>query len=318
MEDVIRIRNLQLSPFINQMGRCDPYDNFRPINVPARFDGCTLLQCMVGMHPHIGLSQWRQWFRQGHILDGDMPVAMDTIVRGGNQFQHLFPGWVEPDVDARVKILWEDDALIGVQKSAPLPVHPSGRFNRNTLTSLLLKVYQPSELRPIHRLDANTTGVILFARSADAANCMRQQFEQDLVQKTYLVRSAGHPPDDVFCCEQRISESAGPAGQRSMDPNGLEAITEFQVLRRMDDGTALLRAHPITGRTNQIRIHLWTLGFPVYGDSTYLQGHSVADSQTKAIDDPKMCLHASQIGLIHPISRRRITIVSANPDWFSV
>ena len=316
MDDVIRSRNRQLSWFIESTRCCDPYDNYRPINVPGRFDGYTLLQCMVEMHPHIDPPQWQQWFRQGHIRAGDLPVAMGTIVRGGNQFQHLFPDWVEPDVNPLVKILWEDDALIGVYKPAPLPVHPSGRFNRNTLIRLLQNVYEPRELRLVHRLDANTTGVVLLARSADAANRVRLQFEQDAIKKIYLVRCQGHPPDDSFRCEERISESAGPAGQRSIDPNGLEAITEFQVLRRMVDGTTFLRARPITGRTNQIRIHLWGMGFPVSGDSTYLQDRALTESQTKTINDPMMCLHASELSLVHPIIGRPITITSADPDWF--
>ena len=315
MDDNVHIRNQQLGQLIHRLALRDAYDNYRPINVPARFDGQTLLQCLVEMHPHVGRDQWQSWFRQGHILAGETPAAMETIVRGGNQYQHLFPHWVDPEVDSKIVILWEDESIIGLHKPAPLPVHPSGRYNRNTLTALLRHVYEPDDLRIVHRLDANTTGVMVLARTASAANSLRLQFERDQIHKRYLVRCEGQPQQDCFSCNDRIAKQAGPAGQRSLDPNGREAITEFHVLRRMSDGTALIQARPITGRTNQIRIHLWSMGIPVSGDPTYLPNRRFAESQTRSIDDPPMCLHASKLRLTHPATGQSITISAHEPDW---
>ncbi len=239
---------------------------------------------------------------------------MDQIVRGGEQYQHRFPETVEPDVDARVRILWEDDALVVVNKPAPLPVHPCGRFNRNTLTSFLTRVYGPSELRVVHRLDANTTGLQLLARHRDAARSLATQFEANEVQKTYLVRCVGHPTTDVFECNAPIAKDRGMAGTRGVEPGGLAAVTQFRV-RARDDDTALLEARPLTGRTNQIRIHLWAIGMPVVGDPAYLPNQRCAATQTLRVDQPPMCLHAARLSLKHPLDGRLLNLAAPDPGW---
>lgn len=316
MQTRLRQRNDQLRNAIDGLPRSEPYDNIRPINVPARFDGQSLYQCLIAMHPHVGEEQWQEWFGLGYILDDDGPVPMERVVRGGNQFQHLFPNWVEPAVNSKIEILWEDESIIVVAKPAPLPVHPSGRFNRNTLTSLLESMYSSDDLRVVHRLDANTTGVLVFARTAEVATMMRGQFEANQVSKTYLVRYAGHPERENFLCDDPISRERGPGGLRSVDPNGDLATTEFQLIRCLDDGTAILRALPKTGRTHQIRVHLWALDKPVLGDPSYLPNRQLAATQTLGINDPPMCLHADQLQFAHPVTGQSITIKSPSPDWY--
>lgn len=292
-----------------------PYDNCRPINIPARLDGRTLIDCVCDMHPPVERQQWDEWFRRDHILCDGEPVRGDRVVRGGEQFWHLFPDTVEPDVDGNVEITWEDDALIAVSKPAPLPVHPCGRFNRNTLTSLLDSVYGPGELRLVHRLDANTTGVMLLARSQDAATSLSQQFANNLVEKHYLVRIAGQPREDRLEYQQKISRDRTAAGVRVIDPAGLEARTEFRVLARGNDGTSLVHAIPYTGRTNQIRIHLWSLGYPVLGDPSYLAGQRIGAIQTLSMLSPKMCLHAWSLKLVHPDRGHKMTMTADAPVW---
>jgi UPF0176 protein len=316
MHGHIRKRNEQLAKTVESSMASEPYDNIRPINVPARFDGRSLFECVTSMHPHVGEDQWRLWFQSGHILEGDQTVPMDRVVRGGNQFQHLFPDWVEPDIDSRIEILWEDDSIIAVAKPAPLPVHPSGRFNRNTLTALLGTVYSVDDLRVVHRLDANTTGLMIFARTASVATAMRSQFEANRISKTYLVRCAGLPAQQTFRCDQAIAKQRGPAGLRSVDPHGDSAITEFHVVRPLDDGTAILVARPKTGRTHQIRIHLWALNIPVFGDPSYLSNRQLAATQTLDIHDPPMCLHADQLKFDHPVTGQSISITGPRPDWY--
>jgi 23S rRNA-/tRNA-specific pseudouridylate synthase len=135
------------------------------------------------------------------------------------------------------------------------------------------------------------------------------------VEKLYLARVQGHPTEDSFVCEAPISREAGALGGREVDEaGGDEARTEFRVLSRDADGTALLEARPITGRTNQIRIHLWQLGFPILGDPTYLPGGAVGDTQTLAVGAPPMCLHAARVSFVHPLSKERVTFES-KPAW---
>jgi 23S rRNA-/tRNA-specific pseudouridylate synthase len=97
--------------------------------------------------------------------------------------------------------------------------------------------------------------------------------------------------------------------------NGLTAYTEFRVLRRFADGTTLLEARPLTGRTNQIRVHLWHLGFPVCGDQTYLPNMQLSRTQTLAIGDPPLWLHAERVRFLHPLNSELVECNAPLPSW---
>jgi len=317
MNATMQQRNEALRRFQGQLPGSQPYDNVRPINVPARCDGQSLLECLCRMHPHVSVEQWQTWFRAGHVLSGETPVKPEIVVRGGQQYRHLFPDTVEPDVDARIQILAEEALYIVVRKPAPLPVHPCGRFNRNTLIWLLETVYPPGEIRLVHRLDANTTGVMVMARTPSAATDLRRQFELNQIRKQYLVCCVGHPADDEFVCEDRVAKEVAAAGTREVRSDGHESRTQFRVLRRCPDGTTLLHAFPETGRTHQIRIHLWARGLPVVGDPTYLGGGQRAGRQTLLLSDPPMRLHAQRLSFCDPGNQQHVTFDGCDPDWAS-
>ena len=219
------------------------------------------------------------------------------------------PATSEPDVNAAIRVLHEDAAIVVLNKPAPLPLHPSGRFNRNTLQSILNQVYHPQKLRPMHRLDANTTGVVVFARTRHFAGQLQPQFASGEVEKHYLARIQGHPPKSQFACDAPIGNSTTELGGRAIDEQGSAARTEFRVLHRFADGTSLVEARPITGRTNQIRVHLWHLGWPVQGEQAYLPNQQLGETQTHGIGDPPLCLHAHRISFNHPLTgeRRRLS-----------
>ena len=293
-----------------------PYENLRPFHIPARYDRQSLLAALVGVFDHVPHDEWLSLCREGKFIDdNDEPVPPDRVVRAGECYRRRMPVAAEPDVNASIRILHEDEAIVVVDKPAPLPVHPSGRFNRNTLLFLLNEVYAPQVLRPVHRLDANTTGVMVFARTRHHARKIQPQFERGEIEKVYLARVQGHPTADQFICEAPISAEAGPLGGRGVDPKGLPARTEFHVLERFGDGTTLLRVVPITGRTNQIRVHLWHLGWPICGDQAYRPGQEVGETQTHSVGDPPLCLHASNVSFVHPIDGSRVGFKAPSPPW---
>ena len=138
------------------------------------------------------------------------------------------------------------------------------------------------------------------------------------VKKLYLVRVQGRPPEDIFSCDAPIGAESGELGSRTVDfANGLPAHTEFRVLRKNPDGTTLLEARPLTGRTNQIRIHLWHLGFPVCGDQVYLPGKKTGTTQTLSLEDPPLCLHAWKIKFTHPLDGQPAEFIAPAPAWAS-
>ena len=298
-----------------------PYDNYRPISVPRTCEGFTAREFLRNVLPHISESEWSQLAEQGLFYGPEkQPTSLDRRVKAGERYYRKLPALVEPDVDARITVLHEDVALIVVSKPAPLPMHPGGRFNRNTLEYFLHEAYRPEKPRPAHRLDANTTGVVVLTRSRHFASRLQPQFAEGTVEKRYLARVVGAPPSDRFVCDAPITSGPSDLGARTTtDPTeGLASLTEFRVLLRADDGTSIVEARPKTGRTNQIRIHLQHLGWPICGDPTYLSRGERGDQQTLNVSDTPMCLHAWQVTLSHPITARRETYQSPPPDWVPV
>ncbi len=294
-----------------------PYDNFKSINVPENCDGKTLLDALCRVVVNVSSEKWESECARGLLLDmkGET-VTANRIVRAGERFRHRFPDVTEPDVNAHVEILHEDEALIVMNKPAPLPMHAGGRFYRNTLQYLLNKIYHPQKPHPAHRLDANTTGLVLVTRTRHFAGKLQPQFERGTVKKWYLVRVQGTPEENSFSCEAPISNEAGKLGARNVDfESGLSARTEFRVLCRNTDNTTLLEARPQTGRTNQIRIHLSHLGFSVCGDKVYLPDNKMGETQTLSLTDPPLCLHAWRIAFTHPLHKTRMEFSAPVPKW---
>lgn len=296
-----------------------PHDNFKPINVPQVCDGGPLLAALCHVVKVMSEEQWLARFAAGRVLDMDrQPVESSRIVRAGERFLHRVEQVIEPAVSTNVGIIFEDEALIVLNKPAPLPMHPGGRFFLNTLQHLMHEVYATQRPNPAHRLDANTTGVVVFTRTRRFASLLQPQFARGEIEKSYAVRVTGHPSEDSFSCDAPISEEAGPLGSRTVDAvAGLPARTEFTVKKRLSDGTAILEARPLTGRTNQIRVHLWHLGFPVCGDPAYLADGKIGAQQTLGIDDAPLCLHAHTIRFMHPLSGERVEFSAPLPQWAS-
>jgi UPF0176 protein len=310
-------RHAAIRRAITPLPGSQPRDNFKPVNVPEDCDGKTLLQTLCRIVAHVPVSYWEGECARGLLVNLKREViSAKQIVRAGERYLHKFPGVIEPDVDGRVEILHEDEALIVLKKPAPLPMHAGGRFYRNTLQHILNEAYHPQKPHPAHRLDANTTGVLLVTRTRHFAGKLQPQFARGDVKKFYLVRVQGEPPEAVFSCDAPISGKSGKLGSREVDfESGLEARTEFRVVQKKSDGTTLLEARPLTGRTNQIRIHLWHLGFPVCGDSVYLPGKKTGDTQTLAVGDSPLCLHAWKISFTHPMSKQPMEFTAPPPMW---
>ena len=325
-------RHERLRILTNPLPGSQPYTNQRPLNVPEQFDGVTLLDFLCGILPQVSRDEWSATCNEGRICQRlnreDLKVAVpnsvvtasaETIVRAGDRYLHIQPFTSEPDVNAKIQILHEDEAILVVNKPAPLPMHPCGRFNRNTLQSILSTLYHPQSPRPAHRLDANTSGLVLFSRTRHFAKMLQQQFNtdhSDQIEKRYLARVIGHPAEDRFSCRLPISDEPNEVGSRQIDlENGLPAHTDFHVIERSTDGTALVEVTPWTGRTNQIRVHLWHLGIPIVGDSMYLPDRELGSTLTSDVDAQPLCLLAQRITFNHPLTRERVSFEAPLPEW---
>jgi UPF0176 protein len=309
MVERIRQRHEQIRHVTTPLPGSLPYDNRKPVIVPPEWNGATLLDFLSGVLKHVPRGEWETLCQAGRLLDREnRPVEAGQSVETGERYFLLQPGIVEPEVNADLRILFEDEAILVLNKPAPLPVHPCGRFHRNTLQSILQQVYHPQKPRAAHRLDANTTGLMVCARTRHFAGILQPQFERGEVQKTYLVRVTGHPGWEKLTCDAAIGDEAHEIGSRQIDPEaGLPARTDFEVLARNADGTSLLQAQLLTGRTNQIRLHLSHLGFPVVGDPVYGVEREAGATQTLSPAAPPLALHAWKLSFLHPLTGKRMS-----------
>jgi RluA family pseudouridine synthase len=309
-------RNQVIREAVNPLPGSVAADVLRPLRVPLECDGLSGLECFCRLVGHLPASYWEEECRAGNLLDSrHQAIGAAQIVRAGDRLLHRLPQTIEPAVNGEVSVLYEDEALIVLNKPAPLPMHPGGRYTRNTLQQILNTVYRPQKPRPSHRLDANTTGVVIAARNRHFAGRLQGQFAEGRVGKVYLVRVHGHPLEDEFRCDAPIGRQALASGTREVDESeGAPASTQFTVQRRLPDGTTLLEARPLTGRTNQIRIHCAFLGHAVVGDTAYHDGNAVP-RQTLEVGEQPLCLHAWQISFFHPVNGAAMSFAATPPDW---
>ena len=330
MVDRLQQRNKRLRQIISPLPGSQPYFNKRPLNVPQRFDGYSLLNFVSGWHPQVERDEWRRKIEASEIVPGErhgrrkrkkpspietLPLSPDRIVRGGERFENLLPETVEPGVSGDIEVVFEDDQFVVINKPTPLPLHASGRFNRNTLHYILDQLYRPEHPLIVHRLDANTSGVLVLCRKRNVAKVVQPQFENRTVSKTYVARVVGIPQHDSFECRVPIAAQPGESGLRFVDEEGgLAACTQFEILKRREDGSTVLKVTPLTGRTNQIRLHLWHLGYPIMGDPAYLPEGATGSNSTLAVDEPPMCLHAWKISL-HDRNGELREFCVPPPEW---
>ena len=317
MAERIAVKEARLKEISNPLPGSVPMENRRPVHVPAAHDRRELIDVLVDLFPQIPRSEWEERCDQGRFVSyAGVVRGRHHVVRAGERVLQIFPAEVEPDVSTDIRIVHEDEAILVVHKPAPLPMHPSGRFHRNTLQHFLNDLYGPKFPRPVHRLDANTSGLVVFARTRHFCRLLQRQFIDGTVDKRYLVRVSGHPEKDDFFSDAPISQENGAMGTRTVDPiDGLAARTDFKVLNRREDGTTLLEAKLHTGRTNQIRVHLWQMGTPVYGDPAYLKDHKLGSVQTLDPELDPLCLHAWKISFVHPLSGEQMDFETERPDW---
>ena len=314
MASLIERRHEALRDLAAPLPGSHPYENRRPIKVTGKFHRHKLIDFLEALKTIHSREDWLSICAEGRLLLNDRRLGPDDVMNAGQIVTLINPMTVEPTVNANIKILHEDDAIVVLNKPAPLPMHPSGRFNRNTLQYFLDQIYAPLHVRPAHRLDANTSGVVVCAKSRAFARKLQPQFQTCEVKKTYLARIQGAPTEDQFTCAAPISRYPTEIGARVIDPSGLLAETRFEVLERNEEGTTLLKVRPVTGRTNQIRVHLWHLGMPVCGDPLYLPGGKIGDQQTLGPNEAPMKLHAATLKFRHPVSGKEMNF-ETSPDW---
>jgi 23S rRNA pseudouridine1911/1915/1917 synthase len=266
--------------------------------VKKKFEGLSIIEFFSKAVPRSTPAIWIDKVNTGNLTVNGKKVTVNYKVKGGDCTIHQSAPKIEPFVNSDIRLIYEDPALIVLEKPSPLPVHASGRFVRNTLIHILALAFPEENFKLLHRIDANTTGVIILAKNKVTANFIQQQFEHKTIQKIYMALVEGVVIADKLNLQQSIGTEVLVGGARKVDANGKLSATEIEVVERRENET-LLKVTPLTGRTNQIRLHLAGLGHPIVGDFGY-KDINYFENNPFTYPTDSLFLHAHQITILHP------------------
>ena len=291
------------------------------ISVPRECDGWRLDHFLKRRIGRLSRTRIQQIISTQITLDGRRPRPSSTV-RYGDIIALERPAPAEPDVPRTFDVLYEDDAVLVIDKPAGLPMHTSAKFWRNTLVAVLRERYPGQHTEICHRIDRETSGVMLIARTPQAGSLLKTAFAQRRISKRYLALVKGSPPDSGVI-DQAIKLLDSPTHlMMGVAVDGLPAITRFEVVERFPDH-ALVAASPETGRQHQIRVHLAALGYPLVGDKLYGAGEQYfmeacdtglsVELLARFDGLPRHALHAERLTFPHPTTGRALTVTSALP-----
>lgn len=239
-------------------------------------------------------------------LNGKPVPSPTTVVKNGDVISHTLHRHEPPVTAQPIGIVHEDEGLIVINKPAGVPVHPTGRYNYNSLTEIL-RAERGHGFTPLpcNRLDRLTSGVMFIAKHKKAADIVTKQLMARTIRKEYVARVKGEFPEGDIICEQPILQISPKLGLNRVRANGKEARTVFKRLAYCPgkEGRAaysIVRCRPLTGRTHQLRVHLQFLGHPISNDPIYSNqrvfGPNLGKSSSTDIDDEDIMTRLAKMG----------------------
>lgn len=249
--------------------RPPPAEQIYESYLPGKYIGYTVESYFADRFSYLSREEWVDRIRDGRITVNGERLDPNSILKEHDFIVTRMGVREEPAADRTLDVVYEDDAIRVFNKGAPIAVHPCGRYFKNSLTEILKEAYPEETPRPVQRLDALTTGLVVFAKSKEVAAHLMREFEQNRVEKEYLALVEGIPLEKTFVVDAPVGKVIGAAravGYQTRNPK--EAVTHFDELSSLN-GRTLLKALPRSGRTNQIRVHLASVGLPVVNDPVY-------------------------------------------------
>lgn len=247
--------------------------------------------------------------RMAIYLNGQ-PVRANVTVKSGEVLE-LYMEKQETDISPQqmaLQILYEDDYLLAVNKPPAMLVHPLTYETTGTLANGVLYHWQRQgfvgRFRPIHRLDRNTSGIVLVAKNSYSHQQLQLQMNQGVFKRRYLAIVKGHIEPQAGTIRAPIGLSEGSFIKRTISAEGKPATSHYRILRRFMSG-CLVAVQLETGRTHQVRVHMAHLGHPIYGDSLY--GGDLTKIKRQA-------LHCTYLAFHHPVNRNWIQLVCPLPE----
>ena len=237
--------------------------------ISSQYQGFVVEKYFAARFPYQTCEAWAAQILNGDITLNGKKAQLGSILYEGDRIITHAEIRREPPADRRLKIVYKDQHIRVFNKPAPIPVHPSGRYFRNSMTEVLKEMFPDEVPRPVQRLDATTTGLIVFARSRQAAGFLTKEFQKHRVHKEYLALVKGKPEKRRFTLAAPIGVLAGTqrgVGEGIINPQA--ATTQVEWLASTETHS-ILKVVPLSGRTNQIRVHLSSQGLPILNDEVY-------------------------------------------------
>lgn len=270
--------------------------------------------------PEISRSYLQKVIRDGGVLVSGSPVKANYKVNIGDVIELLLPPAVEPEIQPEnlsLSILYEDSDVIFVNKPKGMVVHPSAGHTSGTLVNGLLYHCQGElsgingVMRPgiVHRIDKDTTGVLVVCKNDWAHNQVAEQLKEHSITRRYRAIVWGNLKEDVGTVDAPIGRH--PVDRKRMavvSKGGKPAVTHYRVLERFERFT-YIECELETGRTHQIRVHMVSIGHPLLGDEVYGRGRSPYPLQGQV-------LHAMVLGIRHPSTNEYLEVQAPLPEYF--
>ncbi|MFH1178075.1 MAG: RluA family pseudouridine synthase [Acidobacteriota bacterium] len=294
--------------------------------VPAEEAGLRLDRFLAGASRGWSRSQVARWIEAGHVTRNGRPVKPAQLLAAGDTVEVAPPPVVASELVAQeipLDVIYEDEHLIAVNKPPGLVIHPAAGNPDGTLVNALLAHCKDLSgvggvERPgiVHRLDKDTSGVLVAAKSDAAHRSLSLSFRWRTTDKRYLAVAYGEPAHEEGAVDAPIARHPSERKRMAVVPGGRVARTLWWVRERFA-GAALFECRPVTGRTHQIRVHLAHIGHALIGDPTYAgrQWRNLDDARLAGIcrDFPRQALHAWRLTLTHPATAQPITFEAPLP-----
>ncbi|HEY4089387.1 MAG TPA: RluA family pseudouridine synthase [Bryobacteraceae bacterium] len=283
--------------------------------ISSKYQGQTLLSHLARLYPHSTPQAWQQKLNNGEVtLDGETATGNESITAGQTLVWNR-PPWIEPDAPRDFEVLFEDDCLLAVNKPSGLPTLPGGGFMENTLLRLVQK--RTPDANPVHRLGRATTGIVLFARTSEAASYLFANWNTSRIQKIYRALGQNVAARDAYEIVTPIGLAPHPliGSVWAASPSGKASKSVAKVISRGINSTAF-EVSLNSGRPHQIRIHLASIGHPLVGDPLYGLGGRPLENLPGVPGDGGYFLHAQYLKFHHPITGERIDLEAALPCGF--
>jgi 23S rRNA pseudouridine1911/1915/1917 synthase len=276
--------------------------------------GASLIGYHVAHFRHSDEATWRRSIAQGRVLRNGRPGRAEELLAVGDRLEFHRPPWDEPAAPLAFDVVLEDEHVLVVAKPAGLQVLPAGPFHEHTLARLVQASARGRERSsPVHRIGRGTSGLVLFGKTGRARALLARQFRRLELRKTYLALAEGELPDSLVARHPIGPVTLARWRVHAVSSDGKPTETRLRVLRRLaNPARSLVAAQPITGRPNQIRIHLAACGAPLCGDPLF--GPGGLPRSTACSAEGGYLLHAASLGFVHPESGRWIRVRS-RPAW---